>query len=52
MELNKRFEVFGTLIKTETVFTIDHKILTGTLVFEALKPFHGYVCQERHPVFV
>ena len=42
MEQNKRFEVFGTLTKTETVFTIDHKIMPGTLVFEALRPFPGY----------
>jgi len=42
MEQNKQFEVFGSLTKTETVFTIDHKILPGTLVFEALKPFPGY----------
>ncbi|HZL10309.1 MAG TPA: hypothetical protein VFC65_09955 [Prolixibacteraceae bacterium] len=42
MEQNKRFEVFGTLTKTETVFTIDHKNLPGTLVFEALKPFPDY----------
>jgi len=42
MEQNKQFEVFGTLTKTETVFTIDHKILPGTLVFEALRPFPGY----------
>jgi hypothetical protein len=42
MEQNKRFEVFGTLTKTETIFTIDHKILPGTLVFEALKPFPDY----------
>lgn len=42
MEQNKRFEVFGTLTKTETVFTIDHKIIPGTLVFEALKPFLDY----------
>lgn len=42
MEQNKRFEVFGTLTKTETVFTIDQKIMPGTLVFEALKPFPGY----------
>ncbi len=42
MEQNKRFEVFGTLTKTETVFTIDQKIIPGTLVFEALKPFSGY----------
>ncbi|HET6556593.1 MAG TPA: hypothetical protein VFG54_04720, partial [Prolixibacteraceae bacterium] len=38
----KRFEVFGTLSKNETVFTIDHKIIPGTLVFEALRPFPGY----------
>lgn len=42
MEQNKRFEVFGTLTKTETVSTIDHKIMPGTLVFEALRPFPGY----------
>jgi len=42
MEKNKRFEVFGTLTKTETIFTIDQKILPGTLVFEAFKPFPGY----------
>jgi hypothetical protein len=42
MEQNKRFEVFGTLTKTETIFTIDQKILEGTLVFEALKPFPDY----------
>ena len=42
MEQNKRFEVFGTLTKTETVFTIEQKILPGTLVFEALMPFPGY----------
>jgi len=42
MEANKRFEVFGSLTKKETIFTIDEKILPGTLVFEALKPFPGY----------
>jgi len=42
MEKNKRFEVFGTLTKTETVFTIDQKIIPGTLAFEALKPFPDY----------
>jgi len=26
MEQNKRFEVFGTLTKTETVFAIDHNL--------------------------
>jgi hypothetical protein len=42
METNKQFEVFGSITKTETVFTIDQKIISGTLVFEALKPFPGY----------
>lgn len=42
MEQNKRFEVFGTLTKKETVFTIEDKIMPGTLVFEALRPFSGY----------
>jgi len=42
MEKNKRFEVFGTLTKNETVFTINEKIIPGTLVFEALKPFPDY----------
>lgn len=55
MEHNKRFEVFGTLFKTETVFTIDHKNLPGTLVFEALKPFPGYyddLPQSAKPVYL
>jgi hypothetical protein len=39
---NNRFEVFGSLTKTETVFTIDDKMLPQTLVFEALHPFPGY----------
>ena len=46
MERNKRFEVFGTLTKTETVFTIDDKIIPGTLVFEALRPFPGYYSES------
>jgi hypothetical protein len=55
MEQNKRFEVFGTLFKTETVFTVDHKNLPGTLVFEALKPFPGYyddLPQSAKPVYL
>jgi len=42
MERNKEFEVFGSITKTETVFTIDQKIIPGTFVFEALRPFPGY----------
>lgn len=35
-------EVFGTITKEESVFTINQKIKPGSLVFEALKPFPGY----------
>jgi hypothetical protein len=42
MGKKKQLEVFGSLIKTETVSTIDNKIIPGTMVFEALKPFPGY----------
>lgn len=42
MEQKNVIEVFGTLNKRETVFTIDDKIEPRTLVFEALEPFPGY----------
>ena len=42
MEQKNIIEVFGTITKRETVFTIDDKIEPGTLVFEALEPFPGY----------
>ena len=42
MEQRKEIEVFGTLTKTEKVFTIDKKVVNGSLVFEALEPFPGY----------
>lgn len=42
MELKNAIQVFGTLTKQEPVFTIDEKVLPGTLVFEALAPFPGY----------
>ncbi len=42
MELKKAIEVFGTIQKQETVMSIDDKVQTGTLVFEALEPFPGY----------
>lgn len=42
MEQRKEIEVFGTLTKTEKVFTIDKKIANGSLVFEAIEPFPGY----------
>lgn len=55
MEKNKRFEVFGTLTKAEHIFTIENKIMPGTLVFEALKPFPGYYDdfpQSAKPVYL
>lgn len=42
MEQRKEIEVFGTLTKTEKVFAIDKKVVSGSLVFEALEPFPGY----------
>jgi len=42
MEQKNNIEVFGTITKKETVFTIDDKVEPGTLVFEALEPFPGY----------
>ena len=42
MEQKKEIEVFGTLTKMETVFTIDEKIVPGSLIFEAMEPFPGY----------
>ena len=42
MEPKNAIEVFGTIRKQETVMTIDDKVQTGTLVFEALEPFPGY----------
>ncbi len=42
MEPKNAIQVFGTLTKQETVLTIDEKVQTGTLVFEALAPFPGY----------
>ena len=33
MEQSKRFEVFGTLTKTETVFAIDHSIIPDRQMF-------------------
>ncbi|PTN10598.1 hypothetical protein [Mangrovibacterium marinum] len=42
MESTNAIEVFGTIRKQETLLTIDDKVQTGTLVFEALEPFPGY----------
>ncbi|WP_299578928.1 hypothetical protein [uncultured Sunxiuqinia sp.] len=42
MEQKNTIEVFGTINKRETVFTIDDKVEPGTLVFESLEPFPGY----------
>ncbi|MDX9883614.1 MAG: hypothetical protein RBS73_16255 [Prolixibacteraceae bacterium] len=55
MEQRKEIEVFGTLTKTEKVFTIDKKVAAGSLVFEALEPFPGYYHQtpfDTKPVYL
>ena len=55
MEQRKEIEVFGTLTKTEQVFTIDKKVANGSLVFEALEPFPGYYHEtpfDTKPVYL
>lgn len=55
MEQRKEIEVFGTLTKTEKVFTIDKKVTNGSLVFEALEPFPGYYHEtpfDTKPVYL
>lgn len=42
MEHKNEIEVFGTINKRETVFTIDDKVEPGTMVFESLEPFPDY----------
>lgn len=42
MEPKKEIEVFGTLTKSEHVFSVSDKVAAGSLVFEAIKPFTGY----------
>ncbi len=51
----KKTEVFGMLGKTETLFTIQDKIIPGSLVFESLAPFPGYytdVPNDTKPVYL
>jgi len=55
MGKNKKIEVFGTLSKSETLFTISDKTIPGTLVFESFQPFPGYyneVPNESKPVYL
>jgi hypothetical protein len=42
MEYNKKMEVFSNLVKQETMFPLEDKIIPGSLVFESLNPFPGY----------
>jgi len=42
MGKNRKDEVYGTLGKSESLFVIHGKSLTGSLVFESLAPFPGY----------
>ncbi|HKJ41918.1 MAG TPA: hypothetical protein VKA27_07470 [Sunxiuqinia sp.] len=55
MEQKNNIEVFGTITKRETVFTIDDKVEPGTLVFEALEPFPGYYHEtpmDQKPIYM
>jgi len=55
MEPKNAIEVFGTIRKQETVLTIDDKVQTGTLVFEALEPFPGYYHEtpfSENPIYM
>jgi hypothetical protein len=42
MEFNKKLEVFSNLLKQETLFPVEDKVVSGSLVFESLDPFPGY----------
>ncbi len=55
MKQRNEIEVFGTLTKTEKVFTIDKKVASGSLVFEAMEPFPGYYHEtpfDTKPVYL
>lgn len=55
MENFKHFLTFGTLKKEETITTIEHDILSNTLVVENMSPFPGYhhdVPMEPVPNFI
>lgn len=42
MEFIKKLEVFSNLLKQETLFPVEDKVVSGSLVFESLDPFPGY----------
>lgn len=42
MEQNKKMEVFANLTKLITIVSVEDKVLSGSLVFEALNQFPGY----------
>lgn len=42
MEQNKRMEVFANLTKQVSIVSVEEKVLSGSLVFEALNQFPGY----------
>lgn len=55
MEFNKKLEVFGVLLKQETLFPVEEKIVSGSLVLESLDPFPGYYLDTPHsspPVYL
>lgn len=50
MGKNRKDEVYGTLVKNESLFVIHGKSLPGSLVFESLAPFPGYYDQQENDV--
>lgn len=55
MGKNRKDEVFGTLGKSESLFVIHGKALSGSLVFESFAPFPGYYNHQENdlrPVYL
>lgn len=50
MNKDKTKEVFGTLEKSETLFSVEDKIIKGSKVFESLNPFPGYYSEHPYDV--
>ncbi|MDP4185220.1 MAG: hypothetical protein Q8862_08675 [Bacteroidota bacterium] len=55
MKDKRVYEVFGTLAKEETLFTLTDNKLPDSLVFEAIEPFPGFYEDEKGdtmPVYI
>lgn len=51
METNHVIEYFGALIKSETLITLDEKVMPNSFVLEAPEPFPGFFqYYHEHPV--